>query len=277
MLRLINYLLKQGVATAKNICPDLAEGVRGLPMLTDTPCQSGCSACVEICPTEAISVFKIDDKNNVRLDLGSCIGCGYCVDVCPTGTIQNNPTTRVAVRTREELILTTAGASAEAANKEIVLQGRTSSKIPKADSLDKAHWFSRSVAARVVSTGCSACDMELGAAGNPIFDIERFGVHIVASPRFADALIITGPVSKGMQEALVSCYGAMSSPRVVVALGTCAISGGVHKGGYAEANGVENILPVNVYIPGCPPHPWSIIHGMLLAMGKEHLAPAPKK
>ncbi|MBA4079607.1 MAG: hypothetical protein C0508_31570 [Cyanobacteria bacterium PR.023] len=277
MLRLINYLLKQGVATAKNICPDLAEGVRGLPMLTDTPCQSGCSACVEMCPTEAISVFKIDDKNNVRLDLGSCIGCGYCVDVCPTGTIQNNPTTRVAVRTREELILTTAGASAEAANKEIVLQGRTSSKIPKADSLDKAHWFSRSVAARVVSTGCSACDMELGAAGNPIFDIERFGVHIVASPRFADALIITGPVSKGMQEALVSCYGAMSSPRVVVALGTCAISGGVHKGGYAEANGVENILPVNVYIPGCPPHPWSIIHGMLLAMGKEHLAPAPKK
>ena len=277
MLRLINYLLKQGVATAKNICPDLAEGVRGLPMLTDTPCQSGCSACVEVCPTDAISVFKIDDKNNVRLDLGACIGCGYCVDVCPTGTIQNNPTTRVAVRTREELILTTAGASAEAANKEIVLQGRTSSKIPKADSLDKAHWFSRSVAARVVSTGCSACDMELGAAGNPIFDIERFGVHIVASPRFADALIITGPVSKGMQEALVSCYGAMSSPRVVVALGTCAISGGVHKGGYAEANGVENILPVNVYIPGCPPHPWSIIHGMLLAMGKEHLAPAPKK
>ena len=277
MLRLINYLLKQGVATAKNTCPDLAEGVRGLPMLTDTPCQSGCSACVEVCPTDAISVFKIDDKNNVRLDLGSCIGCGYCVDVCPTGTIQNNPTTRVAVRTREELILTTAGASAEAANKEIVLQGRTNPKIPKADSLEKAHWFGRSVAARVVSTGCSACDMELGAAGNPIFDIERFGVHIVASPRFADALIITGPVSKGMQEALVSCYGAMSSPRVVVALGTCAISGGVHKGGYAEANGVENILPVNVYIPGCPPHPWSIIHGMLLAMGKEHLAPAPKK
>lgn len=277
MLRLINYLLQQGVATAKDICPDLAEGVRGLPMLTDTPCQSGCSACVEVCPTDAISVFKIDDKNNVRLDLGSCIGCGYCVDVCPTGTIQNNPTTRVAVRTREELILTTAGASAEAANKEIVLQGRASSTIPKADSLDKAHWFSRSVAARVVSTGCSACDMELGAAGNAIFDIERFGVHIVASPRFADALIITGPVSKGMQEALVSCYGAMSSPRVVIALGTCAISGGVHKGGYAEANGVENILPVNVYIPGCPPHPWSIIHGMLLAMGKEHLASAPKK
>lgn len=278
MLRLITYLLQQGVATAKNICPDLAEGVRGLPMLTDAPCQSGCTACVEVCPTDAISVFKIDDANHVRLDLGACIGCGYCVDACPTGTIKNNPTTRVAVRTREELILTTAGAAAEAANKELVTQGRMAAgKIPAADSLSKASWFGRSVAARVVSTGCSACDMELGAAGNPIFDIERFGVHIVASPRFADALIVTGPVSKGMQEALVSCYGAMSSPRVVIALGTCAISGGVHKGGYAEANGVDNILPVNVYIPGCPPHPWSIIHGMLLAMGKEHLALAKKK
>lgn len=274
MLRLITYLLQQGVATVKDICPDLADGVRGLPMLTDTPCQSGCSACVEVCPTDAISVFKIEDNNHVRLDLGDCISCGYCVDVCPTGTIRNNPTTRVAVRTREELVLCTA------ANEEIVARrkaDRLNTKFPAADSLDKAHWFGRSVAARVVSTGCSACDMELGAAGNPIFDIERFGVHIVASPRFADALIITGPVSKGMQDALFSCYGAMSSPRVVVALGTCAISGGVHKGGYAEANGVENILPVNVYIPGCPPHPWSIIHGMLLAMGKEHLAPAPAK
>ena len=282
MLKLITYLMQQGVATVKNICPDLAEGVRGLPMLTYAPCQSGCTACVDVCPTDAISVFKIEDNNHVRLDLGACIGCGYCVDACPTGTIKNNPTTRVAVRTREELILTTAGAASAAANKEIITAARsaaesTKGKIPVADSLAKASWFGRSVAARIVSTGCSACDMELGAAGNPIFDIERFGVHIVASPRFADALIVTGPVSKGMQEALVSCYGAMSSPRVVVALGTCAISGGVHKGGYAEANGVDNILPVNVYIPGCPPHPWSIVHGMLLAMGKEHLAPAPAK
>jgi len=278
MFRLITYLLNQGVATVKNICPDLADGVRGLPTLTDAPCSNGCTACVDACPTDAISIFKID-SNHVRLDLGACIGCGYCVDVCPTGTIKNNPTTRVAVRTREELILTTAGAQAEAANRAIVMASRAASGkvVPPPDSLDKAKWFSKSVAARVVSTGCSACDMELGAAGNPIFDIERFGVHVVASPRFADALVITGPVSKGMQEATVSCYGAMSSPRVVIALGTCAISGGVHKGGYAEANGIENILPVNVYIPGCPPHPWSIIHGMLVAMGKEHLAPAPPK
>jgi Ni,Fe-hydrogenase III small subunit/formate hydrogenlyase subunit 6/NADH:ubiquinone oxidoreductase subunit I len=281
MLNLISYLLNQGIATAREICPDLPEGVRGLPMLTETPCISGCTACIDICPTDAISsdeLIKIDDCGTITLDLGACISCGYCVDVCPTGTIKNNPSTRVAVRKREDLILTSPGAivtspSTDGDNESKNQQSPigTVKVRPLADDLKNASWFKRSVAARVVSTGCSACDMELGAANNPIFDMERFGVHVVASPRFADALIVTGPVSLGMQEALKSCYGAMSSPRVVVALGTCAISGGVHKGGYAKANGVEEHLPVNVYVPGCPPHPWSIIHGMLLAMGKENL------
>ncbi len=268
MLKLISYLLNQGIATNRNICPDLAEGVRGLPKLTDIPCSTGCTACVDVCPTDAISVFKIEETGHIKLDLGLCIGCGYCVDACPTGTIANNPSTRVAVSRREDLVLTTA--SAPPGN---IAQDATSVMVSAPDSLEKAKWFSRSVAARVVATGCSACDMELGAAGNPIFDMERFGVQIVASPRFADALIVTGPISKGMQAALSSCYGAMASPRIVIALGTCAISGGVHRGGYADANGIEELLPVNVYIPGCPPHPWSIIHGLLLAMGKEHLAP----
>lgn len=271
MLKLLTYLINQGITTAKTLCPDLPEGVRGLPMLTDTPCQSGCSACVDICPTSAISVFKIEDTGQVRLDLGACIGCGYCVDVCPTGTIKNNPTTRVAVRTRQELVLTTGGIAPQDKQEHKQDAKKSMHVVPPADILNRAHWFKHSVAARVVSTGCSACDMELGASGNPIFDIERFGVHIVASPRFADALIVTGPASKGMQEALKSCYEAMPSPRIVIALGTCAISGGVHKGGYADANGADQILPVNIYIPGCPPHPWSIIHGILLAMGKEHL------
>ncbi len=269
MLKLISYLLQQGIATNKNICPDLADGVRGLPMITDVPCSTGCTACVDVCPTDAISVFKIEESGHIKLDLGLCISCGYCVDACPTGTIANNPSTRVAVSRREDLVLTTSSQPSE--NQKLA----ASALVAAPDSLEKAHWFKRSVAARVVSTGCSACDMELGAAGNPIFDMERFGVHIVASPRFADALIVTGPISKGMQEALKSCYGAMASPRIVIALGTCAISGGVHRGGYASANGIEDLLPVNVYIPGCPPHPWSIIHGILVAMGKERLAPRP--
>lgn len=274
MLRLFSYLISQGVATVKNICPDLADGVRGLPMFTDQACQSGCTACADVCPTDALSILKIDDSGKVKLDLGSCVACGMCVDVCPTGALKNNPSTRVAVKSRDELIHLHdfAGDTANLAAPSVI--EKPAVELP--DSLDGGQWFNRSVAARVVSTGCSACDMELGAAGNPIFDMERFGVHVVASPRFADVLIVTGPVSKGMQAALKSCYEAMSSPRVVIALGTCAISGGVHRGGYAEANGADSLLPVNVYIPGCPPHPWSIIHGVLLAMGKEHLAPAKK-
>jgi Ni,Fe-hydrogenase III small subunit len=91
----------------------------------------------------------------------------------------------------------------------------------------------------------------------------------VASPRFADALLVTGPVGRAMQEPLRRCYEAMAEPRLVIAVGTCAVSGGVHRGGYAEANGVEPVLPVAAYVPGCPPHPWSIIHGILLAMGAD--------
>jgi Ni,Fe-hydrogenase III small subunit len=137
--------------------------------------------------------------------------------------------------------------------------------------------FRDSLHTRVVSTGCSATDAEIGAAGNAIFDVDRLGVHIVASPRYADALFVTGPVSKGMQEAVLRCYNAMPEPKVVAAVGTCAISGGVHRGGYAGANGVTDLLPVSVFIPGCPPHPWMILHGVLLAMGKEHLCVPDKR
>jgi len=269
MFKLFSYLVSHGVMTQRSLFPDLAEGVRGMPKVTDEACQSGCTACADVCPTDAINVFKFDEKGGITLDLGACINCGLCVDVCPTKTIVNNPTTRVAVKDRAALILTNIPKDkpeAQAAISKIT--------IPKAsfgskDLTKPFKWFNRSVQARVVSTGCSACDMEIGASGNPVFDLERFGVTIVASPRFADALVVTGPVPKGMHAALTSCYQAMSSPRVVVALGTCAISGGVHKNGYAEANGVDHLLPVDVYIPGCPPHPWMIIHGMNVAMGKE--------
>src|SRR5206468_10422859 len=124
--------------------------------------------------------------------------------------------------------------------------------------------FRNSIHLRVVSTGDSAADLEVAAANNPIFDASRFGIHFVASPRFADALLVTGPVPRAMQEPLRRCYDAMAEPRLVIAAGASAISGGLHRGGYAEANGVDPILPVSVYIPGSPPHPWYILHGLLL-------------
>lgn len=256
MLKLLQYLISAGVATQKAICPDLDADARGLPRLTDSPCSgSACNACSQVCPTSAIAVSGDEQAGKISLDLGSCIGCGLCIDTCPAGTISENRSTRIAARQRQDLILT-----------------NDRSQLPARASEDKVNIFSNSVHARVVSTGCSCCDLEIGAAFNPIFDMERFGVHVVASPRFADALMITGPVGKGMQEALRRCHEAMAEPRLVMAVGTCAISGGIHKGGYAEANGADSILPVDIYIPGCPPHPWSIIHGVLVAQGKA--APA---
>jgi Ni,Fe-hydrogenase III small subunit/formate hydrogenlyase subunit 6/NADH:ubiquinone oxidoreductase subunit I len=256
MLRLFTYLLSKGVTTSQAICPPLDEDAHGMPALTEQPCTgSGCNACAEVCPTNAITVRGGNGAGNLSLDLGSCITCGLCIDVCPTGTIEENKSTRVARRTREELVLTNDKPSVPA--------------VEEVAASAAYNPFERSLHARVVCTGCSACDLEIGAAGNPIFDLERFGAHIVASPRYADALLVTGPVGKGMQEAIVRCYDAMAEPRTVVAVGTCAISGGVHKGGYAEANGLDSILPVSMYIPGCPPHPWSIIHGILSAMGRK--------
>jgi len=253
MLKLISYIFDAGLATVKEPCPPIDETARGMPVLTEEPCKgAGCRACADVCPTDAIAVYGDDGKGKITLDLGACISCGLCVDVCPTDTIAENRSSRLAKRRREDLILTNDKAL----------------KPPSEPSLPLPSLMSKSIHARVVSTGCSACDAEVGASSNPIFDIERFGVHVVASPRHADALIVTGPVSKGMQSPLRRCYGAMAEPKAVVAMGTCAISGGVHKNGYAEANGADKVLPVDVYIPGCPPHPWTFIHGILVAMGK---------
>jgi len=255
MIKLLSYLIGKGVATQRKPFPKPDADVWGFPEVTLAPCEgAACNKCVTECPTEAIAITIDGDKPLLSLDRGACIGCGRCIEVCPTKTIVPNRTYEVATVTREDLILTNSG------KKKVDEAKRT----PRAN----LHIFKESVHARVVSTGCSACDAEIGASGNAVFDIERFGVHVVASPRFADALLITGPVSKGMQEPLRRCYGAMADPKLVIAIGTCAITGGVHKNGYTEANGADSIIPVDVYVPGCPPHPWSIIHGVLVAMGK---------
>jgi Ni,Fe-hydrogenase III small subunit len=128
--------------------------------------------------------------------------------------------------------------------------------------------FLRSLHVREVSTGDSASDFEATAACNAQFDVGRYGVHFVASPRYADALLVSGPVGRAMKEPLRRCYDAMAEPRMVIALGCSAIGGGVFAGGYAEANGVSDVLPVDCFIPGDPPHPWSVVHGLLLAMGR---------
>jgi formate hydrogenlyase subunit 7 len=280
MLKLLSYITKTGIATTAKPCPPLDDSANGLPALSNNPCSgTECNVCAKACPTDAIEISDTSAGGKIALDLGACISCQLCIDLCPTGTIVGDRSTTVARKNRSDLILyndksnlpkprDTKPVKTETKRFSTTEQLSVLFSANKEDGKASNNLFRRSLHARVVSTGCSACDMEIAACTNPVFDLERFGVHIVASPRFADALLVTGPVSKGMRDSLLRCYAAMAEPKIVTAVGTCAISGGVHKNGYTEANGVDKFLPVAVYIPGCPPHPWNIIHGILLAMGK---------
>jgi Ni,Fe-hydrogenase III small subunit len=130
--------------------------------------------------------------------------------------------------------------------------------------------FSRSFHIREVDTGsCNACESEIIAANNPIYDVQRFGVNFVASPRHADALLVTGPVSKNMALALKKTYDAMPDPKFVITCGDCALDGGIFKDSYYVENGVKNILPVTLHIPGCPPSPTVIIKSLLAFLKKR--------
>lgn len=280
MLRLLAYLLAGGLKTSKEISPRLEPGVRGLPTFSQEHCLGeDCNLCAQVCPTDVVKVGRVGggSKLEIKIDLGGCIACGLCVDTCPTNAIVNNSSARLAVERRDQLVIARiqnlvgrADSLAAPLDREARpnIVERENSKNRFNAKAEKNH-FKRSAALRVVSTGCSACDLEIGAAGNPIFDMERFGLQVVASPRFADFLLVTGPVPLAMHAALKSCWLAMPSPKKVIAVGTCAISGGMHKGSYSKANGVSEILPVDLYIPGCPPHPWTIIHGLRVAMGND--------
>ena len=122
----------------------------------------------------------------------------------------------------------------------------------------------RSLSIRQVDAGsCNACELEIHALSNPYYDLERFGLRFVASPRHADVLLVTGPVTLNMKEALERTYAATPAPKWVVAAGACAIDGGLFAGGYACARGVADVLPIDIRIPGCPPTPTALLRGLL--------------
>ncbi len=262
MLDIINYLAKQGLATNKDLFADLNEACSGLPKINyDQSCSDlSCNKCVELCPTQAISLtYDQDNKISPDLNLAKCIGCSQCIDNCPDKVFVKNLNTKTAVTQIEDLVLSKAKSIAKANIQPIV-------------NKNFRPLFKKSLSIRVVSTGCNACDLEINATLNPMFDLERFGINIVASPRMADALLVTGPCGLAMHEAIKNTYAAMPNPKLVIACGTCACSGGLHYNGYFKTNGLCPLLDVDVFIPGCPPHPWSIIYGLMLAMGHEIIA-----
>jgi len=149
-----------------------------------------------------------------------------------------------------------------------VVTGAYPEAVPTADAptqaaKDKAAPFRSSLAIRAVDTGsCNACEMEMTALANPVYDVERFGIHIVASPRHADALVVTGPVTVNMERALKDVYKHTPDPKIVIALGDCAINCGMFKGSYAVTGPVDRHIPVDVRIHGCPPRPSEILKAL---------------
>jgi len=127
--------------------------------------------------------------------------------------------------------------------------------------------FRRSLTVRQVDAGsCNGCELEIHAMNNPIYNCERFGIHVAASPRFADMLLVTGPVARNMEIALRRTYDATPSPKLVVAVGDCGCSGGIFGESYASMGSIDKIIPVDVYVPGCPPSPTTLLHGILKAV-----------
>ncbi len=228
--------------------PVLPERFRGLPVWDDARCTDGCRDCIEACPTDVIT----RDQDGLRFDLGRCLFCIDCVEACRQGALAHSRDYRLATRSRADL----------------VLDGRT---LRLADALDtrSQRLFGRSLKLRQVSAGgCNGCEADVNVLNTITFDLGRFGIQFVASPRHADGLLITGPVTATMQLALQKTYAAVPTPKLVIAVGACAISGGPYRDHPEVRNGAESVVPVDLYIPGCPPHPITILDGLLRLLGK---------
>jgi Ni,Fe-hydrogenase III small subunit/formate hydrogenlyase subunit 6/NADH:ubiquinone oxidoreductase subunit I len=234
---------------------ELPQRFRGRPRVDAARCADGCRDCAQACPTDAV---RTDPP---RIDLGACLFCGLCQEACPDGAITFSRDHRLAVRAREDLVVATG--------EETRLAGALDERMRRL--------FGRSLRLRQVSAGgCNGCEAELVALGNVVFDLGRFGIQFVASPRHADGIVVTGPVTTNMDLALRETYAAVPAPKIVIAAGACALSGGPFAGADACHGGVPRDIPVDLFIPGCPPHPLTILDGMLRLLGRvEDTAEAP--
>ncbi|HOK77338.1 MAG TPA: NADH-quinone oxidoreductase subunit NuoB [Verrucomicrobiota bacterium] len=250
MLKAVIARFAQGYRTIK--FPDahvnLPDRFRGVPLVDRAKCRAGCENCSTACPTGAIGV----KQSRVRIDLGRCLFCGDCARQCPSNAISFTKDYRMAARKREDLVLEEGLPVLAAALEE-----------------NMRRLYGRSLRLRQVSAGgCNACEADVNVLTTIVFDLGRFGIQFVASPRHADGLLITGPVTENMRLALQKTYEAVPPPKLVIACGACAVSGGPYVNHAETHNGVSGLLPVDLFIPGCPPHPLTILDGLLRLVGK---------
>ncbi|BCR03676.1 hydrogenase [Desulfuromonas versatilis] len=250
MLTIIRERLRQGHRTSRypKEEPTLPERFRGRPILKPERCPEGCEQCLERCPFGALEKVA----GELRLDLGRCLFCAECAAACPHEALRFSRDHRLACRRREDL---------EIGKGEYLLAGALEARMKKL--------FGRSLKLRQVSAGgCNACEADLNVLGTLVFDLGRFGIQFVASPRHADGILVTGPVTENMKSALLDTYAAVPEPKLVIASGACAIGGGPFRDSPEANNGIGDLLPVDLYIPGCPPHPYTALDGLLRLLGR---------
>jgi Ni,Fe-hydrogenase III small subunit/formate hydrogenlyase subunit 6/NADH:ubiquinone oxidoreductase subunit I len=281
MFEILSKSIAMGVVTTDypTTPADLSSHARGRPEIDFANWKDSRPAAA-VCSTGALTCSERDGRRTVSLDLGKCTFCGLCAE--EDGAVRMTNQCELAVTRREQLILTAEYQldSARSQSKllrssqpspAVAVSGSKESFEATGDELKKRikKVLGRSLHIREVDAGsCNGCEIEIVGLNSPVYDIERFGIHFVASPRHADMLLVTGPVSRNMELALRKTYEATPDPRLVVAVGACGCSGGIFGQNYASLGGVDKVIPVDVYIPGCSPNPHALLQGILLAIGR---------
>jgi len=290
MIEILRKSLRTGIVTTTypETPAEVSRHARGRPEI-DWQKWDDARPATAACPTGAISFTDAGAQRTARLDLAKCTFCGLCAEA--DKAIRMTHVCECAARRREDLVTEASYALKPDGRHERLVANPVSRKahLNKSAPLEPGsldvlghkiksqvhHVLGRSLHIREVDAGsCNGCEIEIVGLNSPVYDIERFGIHFVASPRHADMLLVTGPVTRNMELALRKTYAAMPEPRLVVAVGACGCSGGIFGRNYATVGSVDAVLPVDVFIPGCPPNPHALLHGILTAIGR--LSPAPK-